>query len=305
MAQDQDPKVHRISFRLGNLPSLPEVVMKILSLSEKTASTREFADLIATDQGLAAKVLRLINSAFYSLRSPVSSLRQASALLGVRTLKSMALSVSAIHLFRRQMPPYDPVRFWRHALAVALGGPKIARKFGLTCLDEIYVAGLLHDIGAGLLMQHYPRDYSEVALPASEGTPAALAREAQRFGMNHAELAYTMAAQWRLSPIIALGLRHHHTPLEALPRDFDASTRGLIQVIQLADIHARRSGYSFGDADRLDPSQPLPDLGLMPEEAEVLVGDLQKTIEELETLYLGGEKAGAKAEVKSPDRQRS
>src|SRR6266545_3939684 len=130
MTQEPDPKVRRISFRLTNLPSLPEVVTKVLSLSEKTASTKEFADLIATDQGLAAKVLRLINSAFYSLRSPVSSLRHASALLGVRTLKSMALSVSAIHLFRRPMPPYDPTLFWRHCLAVALAGPKIARKFG-------------------------------------------------------------------------------------------------------------------------------------------------------------------------------
>ncbi len=304
MTQEPDPKVRRISFRLTNLPSLPEVVTKVLSLSEKTASTKEFADLIATDQGLAAKVLRLINSAFYSLRSPVSSLRHASALLGVRTLKSMALSVSAIHLFRRPMPPYDPTLFWRHCLAVALAGPKIARKFGLSCLDEIYVAGLLHDVGGGLFMQHYPRDYAEITLPSSEGTPEALAREEEKFGQSHPELAYTMAVQWRLSELVSLGLRHHHTPLGALPTGLLPDARGLIQVLQLADDHARRSGYSFGDADRLDPAQPRPELGLQPGEAEVLVGDLQKTIEELESLYLGLEKAPG-VEVKTPDHQRS
>ena len=165
-------------------------------------------------------------------------------------------------------------------------------------------AGLLHDVGGGLFMQHYPRDYAEITLPSSEGTPEALAREEEKFGQSHPELAYTMAVQWRLSELVSLGLRHHHTPLGALPTGLLPDARGLIQVLQLADDHARRSGYSFGDADRLDPAQPRPELGLQPGEAEVLVGDLQKTIEELESLYLGLEKAPG-VEVKTPDHQRS
>ena len=291
MIQDPAPKVGRISIRLTDLPSLPEVVTRILSLSERSDSTRQFADLIATDQGLAAKVLRLVNSAFYSLRAPISSVRQASSLLGVRTLKSLALSVSAIHLFKRHLPSYDPVRFWRHALAVALAGPRIARSFGLACLDEIYVAGLLHDIGIALLVQHYPREYSRVALAASEGTREALAREAEQFGQSHPELAHTMATQWRLPSLIAQGLRHHHTPLAELPPDLGPEASSMIQVLQLADDHARRSGYSFGQVDHLDPGQqPAPGLGLLPGEVQALVGDLAKTLEELERLYLGNEK---------------
>jgi HD-like signal output (HDOD) protein len=291
-----DKKVAGIAEWLTDFPSLPRVVEQLLSLSPSDATTRDFADLIATDQGLSAKVLRLVNSAFYSLRTPISSIRQASALLGIRTLKSLALSVSVIQIFKRRPTGYDPVRFWHHALAVALAGRKIAERIHLPFQDEVYIAGLLHDIGLPLLVERFPKEFARVASPGSEGLPAALALEEEAFGQTHPELGYSLASHWRLLPLVSGGLRHHHTPPAQLPVDLDREGRMLILVVQLADGYARRFGYPFSDADRLDPLLPLepaPELALDAAELEGVVGKLDQAIAELEPLFSRGKKEAA------------
>jgi len=298
MFHDGDTKAGRIFNRLNDFPSLPKVVEKLLALPEAGVSTRDFADLIALDQGLVAKVLRLVNSAFYSLRAPISSIRLASSVLGVRTLKSLALSASVIHAHKRPHPHFDPVQSWRHALAVALGARKIAERLKLPLEDEVYAAGLLHDIGVGLLLQHYPAEYAAVTRGGPEGTPQTLAQEAERFGQTHAELAYHMANQWRFPPLIAQGLRYHHTPPGELPADLDAQARRLIEVVQLADGYARRSGYSLAEVDRLEPDLPLPqpvELDLSPAEVAELLEGLRPVLAELESTFFQREAEPVKA----------
>jgi two-component system cell cycle response regulator len=243
---------------------------------------------------LSAKVLRLVNSAFYSLRSPISSIRHASTLLGVRTLKSLALSVSVINIFKKNLPGFDPARFWRHALAVALVAEKAAQRLGFAFPDEVYICGLLHDTGVALLIQHYPEEFSQVASPECEGTPVELLREEEVFGQAHPEVGFSMANHWRLPALIGTGIRYHHTPPEGLPPKLEPEGRQLITVVQFADAYARRSGHSFAEMDRLDPNAPLPELklpGLDGAGLAALMGDLDHSIVELGKLFLdpGGE----------------
>jgi len=296
MLQPQPTKIGRVVTRFTDLPSLPKVVEKLLHLTDK-ASTREFADIIATDQGLSAKVLRLVNSAFYSLRAPISSLRHASSLLGVRTLKSLALSVSVIQIFKRSIPGFDPLRFWRHSLSVAMVGQKVAEKIRLGFPDEVYIAGLLHDTGIALMVQHYPAEYAKVALPGTEGLPETLARETETFGLSHTEVGFNLASHWRLPSMVGLGIRHHHTTAE-LPREIDPDTRKLIDLVRFADGFARRAGFSFAEVDHLDPAAPLPefpDIGLDPETLQAAAMGLEQSIQDMESLFLE-----IKAQEKAP-----
>ncbi len=292
MAPGRDTKAGKIFTRLTDLPSLPKVVERLLKLPSETATTRDFADLIATDQGLSAKVLRLVNSAFYSLRTPVSSIRQACSLLGIRTLKSLSLSVSVIQVFRRRNAGFDPIPFWSHSLAVATIGRRCAEVANAPLLDDVYIAGLLHDTGVALLAQHYPEDFVRLSQPASEGTPEALAREEEEFGQAHPEVAYHLACQWRLAPSVALGLRHHHTAAALLPPDIEPETRRLIELVQFADLYARATGHSFSEADRLDPSRtpaPPPAAGMDEQAMAALRGDLERSIQELKAVHLDSE----------------
>jgi len=292
----RESKIGRIFNRLTDLPSLPKVVEELLRLSDESASTREFASLIATDQGLSAKVLRLVNSAFYSLRAPISSIRHASSLLGVRTLKSLALSVSVIQMFKRRLPGFDPVRFWRHALAVALAGRKVAARIHLDCQDEVYISGLLHDTGIALLVQHFPEEFQLVVAAGSEGKAEYLKREERVFGLAHPEVGFNMVQNWRLPDLVRVGIRFHHTLPDELPRDLDPQGRRLIEVIQFADEYARRKGYSFSEIDQMDPEAPFQGaraLGLKSGEMGELEVELDRTISELESLYFEGEPTSA------------
>ncbi len=298
MITNRESKISRIFNRLTDLPSLPKVVEDLLHLSDASASTREFANLIAADQGLSAKVLRLVNSAFYSLRSPVSSIRHASSLLGIRTLKSLALSVSVIQIFKRRLPGFDPIRFWRHALVVALAGRKTAERIQLQYQDEAYIAGLLHDIGIALLVQHFPEEFENVMVPGHEGFKENLSREEGEFGHAHPEVGFNMVQNWRLPELVRIGIRYHHMAPEALPGDLDPEAHRLIQVVQFADEYARRNQYAFSEFDEIDASSPSSaeaSLGLGPEEINALSEDLSKSIHELESLYFERESTPERA----------
>src|SRR5512134_2649146 len=98
MLKQHDERIAKIFKHAPDLPTLPAAVQGLLQLPERDATARDYAEIIGTDQGLTARVLRLVNSAFYSLRVPISSLQHASTLLGTKTLKSMALSVSVMNV---------------------------------------------------------------------------------------------------------------------------------------------------------------------------------------------------------------
>ena len=196
-----------------------------------------------------------------------------------------------MNMFKRALPCFDPVRFWRHGLAVALTAPEIAKRVKLGSEDEVYITSLLHDIGIAMLAQHYPEDFERLAVLGEEGTPRSLEIEIQEFGMAHTEVAYHMAKLWRLPPLVVQGLRHHHTPPKELPDDLEPNAGRLIEVVQLADQCARRSGYSFGDFDQLDPEVPLvpsEELGITPETLDELVSQLDDPLQQLEQLYFEG-----------------
>ena len=100
-----------------------------------------------------------------------------------------------------------------------------------------------------------------------------------------------MAKLWRLPPLVIQGIRYHHTPPEKLPEDLEPDAARLIEVVQLADRCARRSGYSFGEFDQLDPEVPLvpsEGLGITTETLDEIVSQLKDPLEQLEQLYFEG-----------------
>jgi HD-like signal output (HDOD) protein len=254
-------KLARVLKNLVDIPSLPAPVQRLIQLSDKDATPRQFADLIGTDQGLTAKVLRLVNSAFYSLRTPIASLRHASSLLGTRTLKSLALSVSVMSLFNRGCPGCDPIAFWRHAIGVAMASQKLAALLLPAFEEDLYVAGLLHDAGVALMVQHLPDEYSKVLEVARAEHRALVVVERERLGASHAEVGYLMAARWKLPPTICECIRLHE---DGAGPDAAGATAPEIEravdLVRFADGWAELAGLGFlaGEAPREAVMPPLP-----------------------------------------------
>jgi HD-like signal output (HDOD) protein len=273
---------------LKSVPPLPKTVEKILCLPETSTSITVFADLISSDQRLSVKVLRLVNSDFFGLPSQISSLRQAVPLLGVRSLKGFALSEYTLRLFRRAGPGLDPVRFLRHALVVGLSGYKIAEWLGLPWQEEIYLAGLVHDIGLALISQYQPTPFFKLALPGKEGSPASLSAELEEFGDDHPEVGHQMALRWRLPAMTGLGIRYHHTPLRELPAGLGNEAAQVVGVLQVADGYARSTGHAFSDFDRLErlsSFEAYERKTFSVDAIDAMVGDLVPMMANLDSLF--------------------
>jgi HD-like signal output (HDOD) protein len=276
MIQQAEERISKIFKSLVDIPSLPQAVQKLLKLSEANSNPREFAEIIEKDQGLTAKVLRLVNSAFYSLRIPVVSLRQASSLLGTKTLKSLALSVSVMQVFKRTCGGFDPMGFWRHAVAVAAG----ARKLGALLLpgqeEDLYVAGLLHDVGVALLVQYLADEYGVVLRMARSDSRRLSEVEEEMLGVTHAEVGYALASRWRLPPLVCECIRYHEAPGSALPATQEVPRESL-DLICLVDRWCYRLGLHF-----LAPGVIREDF--KPEVPSWLEAHLPQILECLETL---------------------
>jgi HD-like signal output (HDOD) protein len=283
-----EEQVEKIFNQLTDLPSLPETVEKLLQLSEKESTPRQFAELIATDQGLTAKVLRLVNSAFFALRKPISSIQHASILLGTRTLKSLVLSVSVLQLFRRGCGGFDARRFWRHSLSVAFAGQRLSERLRPHLQDDLYVAGLLHDCGVGLLAEHIPQEYALALRLAVDERRPLRAVELEIFGLTHADAGHSLVARWRLPELIGTCIRYHeHGALELDGAIGEPPVREAVEILQAAEGWIERSGWGLfapGDPPELGPLVLPPWMGLTAADLDLLMGDVGEMVAGIERL---------------------
>jgi len=195
------------------LPTLPVVALKILEVARRDDVTvGEMERVISQDPPLAAKVLRIINSPFYSLPRKVTSVRQAISLLGVNSVKNLALGFSLVKGAGGKPSGFDYLGFWKRSIFAAVAGNLLAKAVpGVSC-EDCFFLGLLQDIGVLALNHVAPERYEEVLrLKRAEGCRLAEA-ERQVLGMDHAEAGSYLIETWGLPPAFFVSIRFHHAP---------------------------------------------------------------------------------------------
>jgi len=227
---------------IDQMPSISPIVGKLRELARNLeTSPKELVKTIMLDPVVTGKVIRLVNSSFYGLSYQITSLPQAVVLLGVNTVKNMAMSTAILGsaFLKEKSSPLDPQDFWRHSLAVAVASKMLAIKHGVNSKEvEIYfVAGLLHDIGKVLYIKSEPTCY-EIALKESRRLEVALNfSELAHFGCSHAEAGGLLASKWRLDPdLMQVIERHHHTR----PKGLD---NPLLVMVVIANNLCKRAGF--------------------------------------------------------------
>jgi HD-like signal output (HDOD) protein len=208
-----DPHLKEIVSRLESVPSLPAVYVKITTaLGVPDASISQIGGIIAEDMGMSTKILQLVNSAFFGLASPVSSVKQAAALIGMDNIRALALSVNIFSRFEGSLAD-DMAFLWNHSLATA-GFAKViakAQSGGRTEIDDSFTAGVLHDIGRLILASACTKDYLNVLDKARHGTPM-LNAEQEVFGCTHAAVGAYLLGLWGLPDAIVAAAAWHHDP---------------------------------------------------------------------------------------------
>ena len=205
--------------KLADLPPFPAVVTRIMqSVNNPEISAEDLNKLISMDQGLSSKVLRIVNSSYYGFPKRISTISDAVVILGFNTVRNLVLGVSAFGLLGQKTLPYglDRSRFWEHSIATATAAGVIARK-RLPKLrsapDEVFVGGLLHDLGALFLDSYFPVQFSVAMAFADSENKTACEAENMVLGMDHVAVGRRIAEYWNFPPQLAAIMGGHHDPV--------------------------------------------------------------------------------------------
>lgn len=239
--------------RIRDIPSLPEVVNKIVHLlTVPNTPASKIAQLISYDPGLSSKVLRMVNSAAYGFHRQISSIQHGIMILGFNTVRGLVLSASIFKMFEGQQKPagLDHHQFWRHSLGTAMAARMLGSAFKFPDVDDAFSAGMLHDIGKIVLDVYFKQDYEGVVTQARKHKmplhgPLFLGMEDQLLGTNHTEVGLFLAAKWKLPPAITESIRFHHNPIEA------EHCQRLVYLVALANQLAVVQYEHFGVYNRM------------------------------------------------------
>lgn len=229
----------KIQTYIARLPSLSTTAAKVLeTCNNPAASPNDLNRVISLDLVLTGQVLKLINSAYYSLPHPISSLTRAIIMLGINTVKNLVLSFAILQHMRnkRTFPALCVEDFWAHSLCVGVTAKCLAAAKGVSLVDqeEFFVGGLLHDLGKIPLNHLFPEKCIQALDKAKHSQRALFHAEEAVFGIDHATVGGMIAEKWQLSPALIQTLSFHHRPEEAHEKNHQ-----LVFMVALADIFAQ------------------------------------------------------------------
>jgi HD-like signal output (HDOD) protein len=196
---------------IRTIPALPEVAARVARLAGDPATTIPMiAQVIVKDAGMAAKMLRLANSAVYALREPVHDIDQALGLLGCRTIRSIALSVSVVSLFQQEQAHFNMRAYWLHS-AVAAGMCRSVARLSCGCDPEhAFTFGLLKDIGKVILVENAPAETRAIIRVAQQRALGFTSAARAVLDTDDAEIAAWLCQTWELDPDLVDAIRFQH-----------------------------------------------------------------------------------------------
>lgn len=221
----------RVARSIVKLPSLPVIVLDLLrSIEDEGASSEMLAAKVSADQALVARLLRVANSSFYGLQRKVMSVADAIFVIGLGSVRNIALSATMYDTLNSQLEAdrFDFPRHWRHSLATALCAEALAGK--MKCPREsAFAAGLMHDIGQLVLHICFPKHQEAVAEYRSRHDCCSFEAERAVLGTDHACIGQILTEYWNFPASLSQAVGCHHN-LDGLPGG------GLPCVLHLADV---------------------------------------------------------------------
>lgn len=260
----RDQSLRQLVSRLDRLPSIPALYVQIVDkVQDPEIGLDEIGEIVAQDMAMTAKILKLVNSAFFGLGRQISSPVEAVSYLGVETIKSLVLSIHAFSQFSSvKLGTFSIDTLWAHSQLTAGLAKEIARLEGgeQKILDDSFVAGLLHDTGKLVLASNFPQQYDGVLEAGRSGILALLAAEENTFGANHAEVGGYLLGLWGLPVPVVEAIALHHHPAHSLHPSFSPLT-----AVHVADalVHVPCPGTRHNPECELDLNY-LGRMGLEP-----------------------------------------
>jgi HD-like signal output (HDOD) protein len=264
---------------LVELPPMPNIILKAREIMEDPGSSlKDLAGVIEHDQAIVARVLALANSAYYGLSGLVSSIQHASILLGQKTLGELITIAASSKLLSKQLKGYrlHPGDLWKHSLAAALGSKMIAEKINAECIEDAFIAGLLHDAGKIILDPYIVARKKAFKKALENGQPKFIQAEKDILGFDHAEVMSRAVRFWRYPENQSTAIRYHHYP----SRSDDSE---LAYIIHLANFAAKEAGFKSENGVSSHELVPhtLRYFGFQKEDLSHIVAEITTSVEKL------------------------
>ena len=266
---------------ISHIATLPEITLRIIRLIEDPSSTaQDLNKIISNDPALGARVLKVVNSAFYGLPGQIASINRAIVLLGLNAVKNIAVAASLAKLFRggQICPTFSARDLWTHSIAVATATRLLANRAGLGLPDEAFLAGLIHDLGVMVEVQARRSDFIK-AIQSMDDDPSRTLRQAEQalIGASHEEFGAALCQTWKFPVSFVFVTGYHHRPW-----DLAEENRPLTGLVHLADVLATRDqiGFSRGiETDQFDPDL-LAQFGLTVDDLEQVAAEMPQAMAE-------------------------
>ncbi|MFQ5453694.1 MAG: HDOD domain-containing protein, partial [Candidatus Zixiibacteriota bacterium] len=222
-----------------SLPSVPAVVHQLNSLiSKKDVNSRELANIVETDQGFTARIIKLVNSPFYGFARQITSVEEAITMLGLDALHQLLLATSVMSTLRADNSVLNANDFWLHSFGVGVLAKHLLYKQNKELAGEAFLCGVLHDIGRLVFIKM--DQYKFLGFYNEGKVVTDLEKETEWFGIDHQKLGELLAKKWNFPDSFTVAIANHHTPESVDNHTF------LVSAVSIADLicHGMNIGNS-------------------------------------------------------------
>lgn len=259
--------------------------MRIIQVAnDSSTGAADLLEAVQYDAAMATRIMRTVNSSFYSMQNKVADLKLAITLLGFKEIRNLAMTAYVAQLFKKGEGhgTYTREGLWNHMIGVGIVARLIAEVSRKAAPREAYLAGLLHDLGFILVDQYLNKPFHQL-IDALTEERSPIEVEHEILGFDHADLGAYVGKQWRLPDHLVATIRFHHDPMA-----YAGDHWAMVYTVALADFFCNAKGVSpLGVRNTvMPPSQVFSALGLQKSQVNQIWEDLDKALESADVMAL-------------------
>ncbi len=213
------------------LVSLPEVCIQVQALADSPHTTAaDIGDVVGKDTALTTRLLKLVNSAYFSLPRKIDTVTRAVNMIGMRELRNLTMAASAAEVFAR-IPGslIDMAAFWQHSVYCGLLARHLAERCSVLHSERLFTAGLLHDVGRLLMLMKLPDEIGKAESMRLQSKKPVCEIEQELVGFDHAQVGHALLQHWNMPDNLCASVLYHHNPKDAQDAHLEAA------LIHIAD----------------------------------------------------------------------
>jgi HD-like signal output (HDOD) protein len=234
------------------LSSLPEIYYEIQSiLNDPHSSFNDIALVISSDVSLSARLMKIVNSAFYNFPNKIDNITHAVSIIGTWQLRDLALSTTVLSTFNKVPKKHIDMRsFWTHSITCGITARLIGIQNSEPNSERLFLAGLLHDVGRLVLLENLPVEADIIMDRFANEDRLLRDLECEILGFDHTDIGAALMNHWNLPTSLSEVIGYHHNPVEAPNYGYEAS------IVHLADIFSKTMQSGSSGDKKVPPLEP-------------------------------------------------